>query len=157
MISKKDVIFVLVLCLCPIALLLVSTTLFLFCGDAKLKSFISKEHIEAIVKACRTYAEEHSDQWPDNLESLVADEAFSSGYLRNPNRPDLEVGYIYIKPVIRLKELDKGQALLIIYESYKDWDKGITTNLGFISDEEDFRDLLRKATERRDPSKTRKP
>ena len=104
---------------------------------------VSSTTIKGIDSACYLYAQKNDGNWPDSLESLVEQGYLEAKALVNPNRPDLKVGYVYIKPARPWDERPRG--LMVIYEAHEEWGQGIETSAGFIEDEKDFKKLLAEA------------
>ena len=97
---------------------------------------VSSTRIKGIDTACYLYATSNRGEYPATLEALVQEGYYPAKLLVNPSRPELKVGYVYIKPIgLTAHEL-------ILYEAFDEWEQGILTNLGFITDEELFKKIL---------------
>jgi len=97
------------------------------------------------------YANENRNQWPDNLGVLLKDGHVKKEDLRNPVRPDLEVGYILVKPAVPLDKLKDPSQTILIYEAYKQWGEGIFVALAdghveFMPDQKQFESMLKQST-----------
>ena len=92
-----------------------------------------------ISTACYLYADAHNGEWPESLDVLAEEGVLKKESLINPSRPELKVGYIYIKPE---KLADEWLGGLFVYEAYEEWGDGINTNIGFISNESELKQLL---------------
>ncbi len=104
---------------------------------------ISVVRMKGIDTACYLYGQRNNGQWPDSLEVLVEQEYLPVKSLLNPNRPELKVGYVYIKPTRPADEMPNG--VMVIYEAYEEWGDGVQTSVGFITDEAEFKKLLAEA------------
>ncbi len=109
-------------------------------GDAA-KRDQSANNMEKIVKACQKFAAEHENQWPDHLCVLNA-YGIEKENLLNPQRPELQTGYIYLKPPTPVSP-DR----VVLYEAYETWGSGINVGFGnthvkFIKEEAAFKKLL---------------
>ncbi len=103
---------------------------------------ISWTRIKGIDSACYLYSQKNNGQWPDSLEVLVEQDYLPAIALVNPNRPELKVGYVYIKPTRPVDELPN---IMLFYEAYEEWGDGVQTSAGFITDEAEFKKLLAEA------------
>ena len=103
---------------------------------------ISATKIKGIDTACYLYGQKNNGQWPDSLEVLVEQDYLPAIALVNPNRPELKVGYVYIKPARPADELPN---IMLFYEAYEEWGEGVQTGVGFITDEAEFKKLLAEA------------
>ena len=115
---------------------------------------VSRTNIMGISTACYLYANARNGKWPENIDAMVEEGVLKEETLINPSRPELKVGYIYIKPGKPAKEWPGG---LLVYEAYEEWGEGINTNMGFITDESEFKQLLTKKTGFRLPIGTGSP
>ncbi|MCK4850868.1 MAG: hypothetical protein KAT11_05930 [Phycisphaerae bacterium] len=104
---------------------------------------VSETRIKGIDTTCYLYAQAHNGQWPDSLEVLVEQDYLPAESLVNPNRPELKVGYVYIKPARPPDELPNG--IMLFYEAYEKWGEGVQTGVEFITDEAEFKKLLAEA------------
>ena len=103
----------------------------------------SAANINQILKNCLDYVEENSGQWPNTLYELV-NFGLDKEVLVNPRQPELENGYVYLKPERHLSPSD-----IILYEAYDVWSIGINVgfvdgHIEFIKEESDFRERLLK-------------
>ncbi len=66
----------------------------------QMKMFMSQNNIRQIMMACNRYSKLNKGAWPDDLKSLVTASKgmLNAATLKDPRRPDLDVGYEYIKP-----------------------------------------------------------
>ncbi len=77
----------------------------------------SGRRAHAIFLACMTYANKHDGEWPAELKQLAAGRYLESDdLLRNPQHPELEIGFAYRKPA---KAADPRT--VVIYEKHDDW------------------------------------
>jgi len=78
----------------------------------------SARRAHVIFLACMTYANKHDGEWPDDLKQLVEGRygGRPADFLRNPRRPELEIGYAYRKPA---KAADPRT--VVIYEKHEEW------------------------------------
>ena len=146
--GKKDAIIMMIWLMFPVVGALVAIIVGPCQGPSgEARRAISRFHIEPIAKACILYAEKHNGKWPDNLQRAMEESSYSVESLKNPNREDLDIGYVYIKPAIGCSQLAR---VLMVYEAYEEWGDGIAvgfTNgeVGFITHEDDFKKLLAEA------------
>ena len=108
----------------------------------------SLSNMKKILLSCIMYAQEHQDQWPDNLQQLNV-YGVTAADLTNPRYAGAEPGYVYAKPG---KPLSPSQ--VVLYEKYDSWADGI--NVGFadghvelIKDESTFKSRLEGAASAR--------
>jgi hypothetical protein len=77
----------------------------------------SLSNVRQVLVACFMYANEHKNQYPSDLQSLLKSSDLKADMLRNPRAPEKEQGYVYLRPV-------KGTAApanqVVVYEA---WDK----------------------------------
>jgi hypothetical protein len=77
----------------------------------------SMSNVRQVLTACYMYANEHRNEFPPDLESLLKTSDLKADMLRNPRAPGKELGYVYLRPV-------KGTAApanqVVVYEA---WDK----------------------------------
>ncbi len=97
----------------------------------------SAANMDRILKNCLNYVEQNSGQWPDNLHELVNNGLDQKTFI-NPSQPELENGYVYLKPKGHLSPTD-----IILYEAYDVWSIGINVgfadgHIEFIKKEADF-------------------
>jgi len=106
----------------------------------------SAVNVDRILKACRKYVAENKGQWPDSLKELtkygIEEETFI-----NPQRPEREVGYIYLKP-----PASPSEGRIVLYEAYDEWKEGINVGYAgcrvqFVRDESDFEKQLRESSQ----------
>ncbi len=77
----------------------------------------SLSNARQVLVACAMYAVDHGGEWPEELKQLVEGGFLASGdLLRNPQRPDLEIGYAYRKPA-----KDTAPGTVVIYEKHDAW------------------------------------
>lgn len=103
------------------------------------------------VTGCWVYAQDHKDQWPEDLQTLVKEGIVQESMLHNPDRPEMVPAFEYIRPdSAALQKSDYGR-LIVIYERYDKWpEKGIWVDfadghLELVRDEAQFRKLLEYA------------
>ena len=143
--GKKSTIALLVLFVAPPILGLLVAIVIPASRRARLMAnrSVSRTRIKGIDTACYLYAKKNDGQWPDSLEVLVEQDYLAAKSLVNPNRPELKVGYVYIKPTKPFGKLP--DQTMVIYEVYEEWGEGIQTSAGFIKDEAEFKKLLAEA------------
>ena len=112
------------------------------------KRMNSAKKMKKILLNCIMYAQEHENQWPDNLQDLTQRGLASDTFI-NPGQPERENGYIYIKPSTPISPQQ-----VVLYEAHDSWGDGI--NIGyadghvqFIKEESNFKKDLQKPTEAR--------
>jgi hypothetical protein len=74
-------------------------------------------NVRQVLTACYMYANEHRNEFPPDLQSLLKTGDLKADMLRNPRAPEKELSYVYLRPV-------KGTAApanqVVVYEA---WDK----------------------------------
>jgi len=112
---------------------------------------ISAANIHAIVRAAVMYAADNKDQWPPDLAALKKSYLGPKWkkMLTNPLRPELEVGYVYVRPAAKTSDVKDPANTVVLYEAHEKWDEGI--NVGFadghvqrMADQAKFKELLKK-------------
>ena len=98
--------------------------------SAQLTNFLAIEH------ACYLYGQTNDGQYPPTLEVLVEQGLLSGKSLLNPNRPWQKIGYVYIRPA------NPDVLGLTVYEAFDEWNEGVMTNLGFITNQDLFKKVL---------------
>lgn len=101
----------------------------------------SLSNMRKILLSCIMYAQDHQDQWPDNLQQLNV-YGVTPADLANPKYTGAETGYVYAKPT---KPLSPSQ--VVLYEKYDSWADGINVgfvdgHVEFIQDESSFKSRL---------------
>jgi hypothetical protein len=86
--------------------------------EAELTQSISQ--MRQILVACITYAGDHQDQWPKNLQVLVKAQKLDAKLLNNPRCPERKVGYAYIPPGPNRKKFLAARHI-VLYEIFDDW------------------------------------
>ena len=109
---------------------------------------MSASIMRAIGMAIFQYESKHESEWPPDLDALVKDGLIDRPSLANPRRPDLAVGYVYLRPKVSSRKI--APDTLILHEAYTTWDKGINCGFAdchveFIRDEATFKRLLAAA------------
>ena len=99
---------------------------------------VSMTNIRAIDQACVLYAQTYEGEYPPSLEAMMKEGLLSAKTLVNPDRPEYKVGYVYLRPSAGM---DSPPGLLV-YEKFEEWDGGIMTSFGLITDEELFKKVL---------------
>jgi hypothetical protein len=75
----------------------------------------SASNMHQLLLAAMMYRQDHDKEWPDNLQQL--EKYFGdSRLLRNPARPELEVGYEYRKPAG-----DAPPQTAVLWEKFEQW------------------------------------
>jgi len=97
------------------------------------------------------YVSENKNRMPDDFGVLLKDGHIKKEDLKNPVRPDLEVGYTLVKLAVPLDKLKDPSQTILIYEAYKQWGEGIFVAIAdghveFVSDQKQFEDMLKKST-----------
>jgi prepilin-type processing-associated H-X9-DG protein len=106
--------------------------------------------MNAILKAAFMYAAENKDQWPPDLSAL---ERYlgpvGKRVLINPLRPELKVGYIYVRPAAKMSDMRNLSSTIVLYEAHEKWGEGVW--VGFadghvqrMADQAKFKELLKK-------------
>ncbi|TKJ39289.1 MAG: hypothetical protein CEE38_00655 [Planctomycetes bacterium B3_Pla] len=90
----------------------------------------SAKNMKKILLNCIMYAQEHQDQWPDNLQDLNV-YGLAADDLMNPRHPEEETGYVYVRP-----ERPPSPSQVVLYEKYDSWADGI--NVGFVDGHVEF-------------------
>jgi len=111
---------------------------------AEAASAASQSNLHQILLAAMMYRQDHQKEWPDNLQQLTKYLGDPS-VLRNPLRPDLEVGYDYRKPA------EKAPAnTAVVWEKFDQW-PAAGVNVGYVDaavgrmrDKERFDHVLEK-------------
>ena len=116
-------------------------------GRSAANRAVSMTNIRTIDQALYSYAGDNNGTYPSSLDVLVKSGLMPASVLINPSRPKLKVGYVYIKPVV-----DLDIPVLMIYEAFDEWDRGVMTNLGLISDEKLFKKVLAEIQQGDGPS-----
>lgn len=103
--------------------------------------------LTALVKACLQYANDHDNEWPKNLQTLIETKYISPNILINPNQPQRKIGYTYLRP---LRNALPEQ--IVIYESHDTWEGSISVayvdgQIRWIKTEVQFKKLLAEAKE----------
>jgi len=114
------------------------------------KRAVSASHISGILKAVYMYAAENKDQWPPDLSALKRHLGREwKKMLTNPLRPELEVGYVYVRPAAKTTDVKDPAGTVVLYEAHEKWGEGI--NVGFadghvsrMTDQAKFKELLKK-------------
>ena len=113
------------------------------------KRTASASHISSILKAVSMYIVENKGQFPPDLSALKSyfDPAWKM--LANPSRPELEVGYVYVRPAVKVSDLKDPADAIILYEAHERWGEGINVGFAdghvqFIADQARFKKLLKK-------------
>ncbi len=92
---------------------------------------LASRNIVNIVMACQIYRTEHDNAWPESITSLER-YGVDADLLRNPRRPQFDVGYVYLKP-----REPENAALMVIYERFDDqWSSGVA--VGFVDGHSEF-------------------
>ena len=138
----KDLIIILVIPVIVLAVVLAFLVPAVQRARLEANRSVSRARIKGIDTACYLYGQKNNGQWPDSLEVLVEQDYLPAELLVNPNRPELKVGYVYIKPARPADELPN---IMLFYEAYEEWGEGIQTSAGFITDEAEFKKLLAEA------------
>ena len=114
------------------------------------KRATSAANINSIGKGVALYVTDNKGQFPPDLAALkpYLGPAWKK-MLTNPLRPDLEVGYVYVRPAVKLSDVKEPANTIVIYEAHEKWGEGI--NVGFadghvqrIADQAEFKKLLKK-------------
>ena len=98
--------------------------------------------MDAILKACRQYVNDHNGQWPDSLTDLTG-YGIGPEALVNP-RSAGDMGFVYLKPSRQVSE-----STVVLYEVYDTWLDGINVGFAnfqvqFIDSEAEFKETLAK-------------
>jgi prepilin-type processing-associated H-X9-DG protein len=114
----------------------------------------SASNIRQLLQTCLLFANENKGKYPEDFKALQAAIAKYSGanpetakrMLTNPRHPEIQPGYIYVKP-------PKGNAAtadtVVIYESHKDFGDGINVGFGdghveWVGQKQQFEQMLAK-------------
>jgi prepilin-type processing-associated H-X9-DG protein len=113
------------------------------------KRTVSMANMKGIMTALYTWATDHKDEWPKNLQVLVDAKSITPEVLVNPAQPNRKPAYVYVRPSVPLKKVDP-QAL-VMYEAHDAWGEGINVafadgHVEFMKDQAKFKELLAKAT-----------
>lgn len=73
------------------------------------------------VMGCFIHAQDHNDQWPKDLQSLVRDGTLPAAMLTSPDRPDLAEAFAYIPPDMGEMHKENPSELVVMYEKYDQW------------------------------------
>jgi prepilin-type processing-associated H-X9-DG protein len=98
------------------------------------KRTVSAANEKGIVLACIVYASEHQNQWPPDLDVLVKNGSLSPKSLVNPRFHQYEIGYVYLRPGVSMRDIHPMQ--VVLYEKHEGWPEGI--NLGFADGHVEF-------------------
>ncbi len=111
---------------------------------------MSAVNVRAIAKAICMYAADHNGRPPEGLQVLAESKMIDARTLTNPARPEMKVGYVYLKPPLPLDKLPEVYKVILVYEAHDAWKGGI--NVGFadghvelVRDEGRFKELLAKS------------
>ncbi|MBN1490249.1 MAG: hypothetical protein JXA69_10050 [Phycisphaerae bacterium] len=109
---------------------------------------VGSARMKSIILACNMYANDHENQWPPDLQTLVDAELIPPGVLLNPLQPGEKVGFVYRKPALPMDKVDSRSA--IIYEPYDTWTDGVWVafadgHVEFVKDESRLIEALAKA------------
>jgi hypothetical protein len=80
----------------------------------------SLRQLRQILVACITYADDHQDQWPENLQVLVEAQKLDAKLLHNPRRSQQTAGYVYIRPGLNWKKFPAARHI-VLYEPFDEW------------------------------------
>ena len=114
------------------------------------KRAVSASHISGILKAVYMYAAENKDQWPPDLSALKRHLGREwKKMLTNPLRPELEVGYVYVRPAAKTTDVKDPAGTVVLYEAHEKWGEGINVGFAdghveFVADQAKFKELLKK-------------
>jgi len=114
---------------------------------AKARGAVSMQNVMAITRTIHMYASDHDGEAPPDLEALVKAKLTSPRLLVNLRRPELKVGYVYIRPPVPLEKIKNVHEVILIYEPYERWKDGIVVGFAdghveMIRDEARFEKLL---------------
>jgi len=106
----------------------------------------SAVNMDRILKACRAYAAEHDNHWPENLKELTGYGIDEETFV-NPRQPNRQVGYIYLKPPVNAPS-DR----IVLYEAWDTWCEGINVGYAdfrvqFVRDELEFAKQLKESSQ----------
>ena len=112
---------------------------------------VSASHMRQILIGCFMYANNHKGEFPDTLEQALQAVDGGPDLLVDPRRPDLKIGYVYIKPpAVPSPGIEHPASPLMLYEKLDRFGEGV--NVGFadghvewFADEQQFTKLLHEA------------
>jgi hypothetical protein len=114
----------------------------------------SEFNVRQLCQAVNSYANDNSGAAPANLQALTkylgSEQGFAS-VTTNPLYPTAKPGYVYVKPLTDLAEIDNPDEQLLIYDAFGDQWPGTVVcgfadgHVGNITDEARFRALLKQA------------
>jgi len=113
----------------------------------------SMNNVRQLVLALMMYCMDYDGMPPDDVEGLMPYVNNERSVLINPNRPDLEIGYVYVKPAGPIDDIPDRSTVVVFYEKYEAWPaEGIAC--GFldgrveqVADEATFKGLIESAPE----------
>ncbi|UCD29534.1 MAG: hypothetical protein JSV03_03370 [Planctomycetota bacterium] len=101
-----------------------------------------------IAKACIRYADDNAGQWPEDLKSLEV-YGVDAQALINPRRPDIAVGWVYLRPSVPLHKIKAPANKILLHEVFEEWGEGINVvyadgHVYFLNDQAKFNELIGK-------------
>lgn len=87
------------------------------------RRMVVASHMRNAVTGSMVYAQDHNDQWPKDLATLVKEGVLTEDMLVNPDRPEMKPGYTYIRPDVELLKKSNWSDHMVVYEAYKEWPK----------------------------------
>jgi len=114
------------------------------------KRRMSAQNVKVIVGAIHMYATAHNRRLPESLQVLVQAKMIDARMLTNPARPEMKVGYVYLRPPLPLDKLPEMGKLILVYEAHDTWKGEIIVGMAdghaeFVGDEGLFKELLAKS------------
>jgi hypothetical protein len=112
------------------------------------KRAVTASNMRQGIVGCLTYAQDHNDEWPKDLQTLVAEGDIQEAQLHNPQRPELYPAFEYIRPDSAVLQKSEWQRHMVIYEKFDAWpEQGIWAgfadgHLEIVQDEAKFKELL---------------
>jgi hypothetical protein len=119
------------------------------------RRMVAASHMRNCITGCLFYAQDHNDQWPKDLETLVRQGTLTQEMLVNPDRPEMNPAYAYIRPDSEALTKMNISELVVVHETFKEWPKdGVWAafadgHVHIVTDEAEMKKLLDHATKHR--------
>lgn len=110
-----------------------------------------------IVRAMYQYNADRGE-WPKDLQALVDGKYIPAQLLVNPSLPGREVGYVYLRPPVPMRQIKDLSALIVIHEPYDQWKQDLVVgfadgHVATIREEQHFKEFLAKTKAIKAPGK----
>ncbi|MCF7958129.1 MAG: DUF1559 domain-containing protein, partial [Phycisphaerae bacterium] len=86
---------------------------------------MAMNNLKQIAIAFNMYAEDNKSELPDNINQLLP-YLKDKKILTNPRQPNRDIGFIYVKPAVSIKDIKYPSRCIIAYEYHETWpDNGL--------------------------------